>query len=41
MLAIAGSLIGAGTKIEEKLKAPEGRYIKWLQSSVGAAQDRR
>ena len=31
-----GSLIGAGTKIEEKLKAPEGRYITWLQSSVGA-----
>jgi len=31
-----GSLIGAGTQIEEKLKAPEGRYITWLQSSVGA-----
>ena len=31
-----GSLIGAGTKIEEKLKAPEGLYITWLQSSVGA-----
>jgi SIR2-like domain len=30
-----GSLIGAGTKIEEKLKAPEGRYITWLQSTVG------
>ena len=31
-----GSLIGAGTKIEEKLKAPEGLYITWLQSTVGA-----
>ena len=31
-----GSLIGAGTKIEEKLKAPEGRYITWLQSIDGA-----
>ena len=31
-----GSLIGAGTKIEEKLKAPEGLYITWLQSSDGA-----
>src|SRR5271166_3276360 len=30
-----GLLIGAGTKIEEKLKAPEGRYITWLQSTVG------
>ncbi len=30
-----GSLIGAGTKIEEKLKAPEGLYITWLQSTVG------
>src|SRR5271157_2555933 len=30
-----GSLIGAGTRIEEKLKAPEGRYITWLQSTVG------
>src|SRR5271166_957185 len=33
-----GSLIGAGTKIEEKLKAPEGRYITWLKSSVGALE---
>src|SRR5271157_5572424 len=29
------SLIGAGTKIEEKLKAPKGLYITWLQSTVG------
>ena len=36
-----GSLIGAGTKIEEKLKAPEGLYIKWLQSNCRRAQDRR
>ena len=35
-VADSGSLIGAGTKIEEKLKAPEGLYIKWLQSTVGA-----
>ena len=35
-VADCGSLIGAGTKIEEKLKAPEGLYITWLQSTVGA-----
>jgi len=33
-----GSLIGAGTKIEEKLKAPEGPYLMWLESSVGSLE---
>ncbi len=30
-----GSLIGAGTKIEEKLKAPGGLFVQWLKSTVG------
>ncbi len=37
-VADCGSLIGAGTKIEEKLKAPGGLFVRWLRSSVGALE---